>query len=58
MHSEFLMNRANKPRLIFYFRGSFELIKHSKYDVTKVSFSVVFNLLVFWIRPNNICDVW
>ena len=37
---EVWMIRANKPRLTFYFRKSFELIKHSKNNITKAALSV------------------
>ena len=52
------MIRAKKQRLIFYFRESFELIKHSKHNSTKVTLSVVINLQIFWSHPNGTSDVW
>ena len=52
------MIRANKPRLTFYFRKSFELIKHSKSNITKAALSVFYNMLLVWTHRNSTSDVW
>ena len=52
------MIRANKPRLTFYLRESFELIKHPKNNITKAALSVFFNMLLVWTHRNSTSDVW
>ena len=52
------MIRVNKPRLTFYLRESFELIKHPKNINTKAALSVFFNMLLVWTHRNSTSDVW